>query len=215
MDTDSYLLDRIGQPDDVPERLAAQIKFIVEVDRSRPCSGAAHWPPRTVGRTTPSYSWHLALMVLVLAEYADEPIDSARTAELVFVHDLVEVYAGDTFLYDDAAAKDQQEREQAAADRLLALRPADQTGRFRALWNESEARGTPEARFAKAMDWLQPLLLNLNNRGGTCRTPDVTEADVRHRKSGIGAASGELWTYAQRLIEAGAQRGWVPRTPEQ
>ncbi|GAA4234554.1 HD domain-containing protein [Actinomadura meridiana] len=158
------------------------------------------------------HSWHLALMVMVLAEYADGQIDVERTLQLVLLHDLVEIYAGDTFLYDEVGARDQAEREQAAGDRLFALLPDDQCAEFRALWDEFEARSTPEARFAKAMDRLQPLLLNFNNRGGTWRTPGVTDTDVRHRKSVIKDASEELWNYAQMLIDLGAERGWVPRS---
>jgi putative hydrolase of HD superfamily len=134
-----------------------------------------------------------------------------RTLRLVLLHDLVEIYAGDTFLYDTVGETDQSVREEEAADRLFALLPADQAVEFRELWNEFEARKTPEARFAKAMDRLQPLLLNFNNKGGTWRTPGVTDADVRQRKSVIADASSDLWSYAQTLIDLGAERGWVPR----
>ncbi|MGH7882454.1 MAG: HD domain-containing protein, partial [Candidatus Dormibacteraceae bacterium] len=128
----------------------------------------------------------------------------------VLLHDLVEIYADDTFIYDTAASGDQDERERVAADRLFAMLPDDQGAKFRALWDEFEARQSAEARFAKAMDRLQPLLLNFNNRGGTWRTPGVTATDVRARKSIIGDASTLLWSYACRLIDTGEQRGWVP-----
>ncbi|MDO0924103.1 HD domain-containing protein [Streptomyces sp. TG1A-8] len=161
------------------------------------------------------HSWHLALMTLVLAEYADEPIDTGKVLALVVLHDLVEIYAGDTFLYDTAASADQEEREQQAADKLFALLPPDQGDHFRSLWDEFEARITPEARFAKAMDRLQPLLLNYGNRGGTWRAPGVTEEDVLVRKSVIKDASADLWAYAQELIHTGAANGWVPRSGTQ
>ncbi|MFC9975601.1 HD family hydrolase [Spirillospora sp. NPDC127200] len=205
------LLGRAEPPHDVPERLAAQIAFIAEADRLKTVLRRSPLLAADRRENDAEHSWHLALMVLVLAEYADEPIDTARTVQLVLVHDLVEIYAGDTFLYDEAAAADQAEREEAAADRLFALLPPDQSATFRELWDEFEERRTPEARFAKAMDRLQPLLLNFGNQGGTWRTPGVTDADVRRRKSVIGDASSELWDYAQKLIELGARRGWVPR----
>jgi putative hydrolase of HD superfamily len=206
------LADRVDQPAGGPGRLTAQIRFLLEVDRLK-----------TVLRRTPllaasrpendaEHSWHLALMVVVLAEYSDEPIDIARTISLVVVHDLVEIYAGDTFLYDPVGRADQREREQLAAERLFALLPDDQAARLRRLWDEFEERTTPEARFAKAMDRLQPLLLNYNSGGGTWRTPGVTEADVRDRKAVIGDASAALWEYGQRLIDAGVRQGWLSRS---
>ncbi len=211
MNTETNLLDGVEQPADVPARLAAQIRFVVEVDRLKTVLRASPLVADDRRENDAEHSWHLALMVLVLAEYADDPIDVGKTVKLVLLHDLIEVYAGDTPLYDAVAAQDQEEREQAAADRLFALLPDDQAVEFRALWDEFEARASPEARFAKAMDRLQPLLLNFNNRGGTWRTPGVTDAEVRRRKSVIGDASGELWAYARTLIETGASRGWVPR----
>ncbi|MGA4845754.1 HD domain-containing protein [Streptomyces sp. G5(2025)] len=201
----------VQQPDGVPERLHQQIDFILEVDRLKTIVRRSPLLSADRRENDAEHSWHLALMTLVLAEYADEPVDVSKTLALVLVHDLVEIYAGDTFLYDTTGAADQEEREQRAARRLFAMLPADQHSRFRALWDEFEARKTPEARFAKAMDRLQPLLLNFANKGGTWRTPGVTDADVRARKSVIGDASAPLWEYAQKVIDMGAANGWVAR----
>lgn len=211
MKDNETLINRVKQPEGVPARLAAQIGFIVEVDQLKTVLRQSPLVAERRRENDAEHSWHLALMVPLLAEYADEPIDVGRTVELVLLHDLVEIYAGDTFLYDAAGQQDQQAREQTAADRLFALLPEDQCRRFRELWDEFEARQTAEARFAKAMDRLQPLLLNFNNCGGTWKTPGVTDADVRRRKSVIADASTELWDYARTLIELGAQRGWVPK----
>ncbi|MBP2471879.1 putative hydrolase of HD superfamily [Crossiella equi] len=211
MDNQAPLISRVDQPEGVPSRLAAQIAFIVEVDRLKAVSRRSPLLAARRRENDAEHSWHLALMVPLLAEYADEPIDVGHTVKLVLVHDLVEIYAGDTPLYDTAAGADQEEREQAAADRLFAMLPPDQAAEFRALWEEFEARQTPEARFGKAMDRLQPLLLNFNGQGGTWRTPGVTDEVVRARKSVIGDASTPLWTYAQQLIALGAERGWVAR----
>jgi putative hydrolases of HD superfamily len=133
--------------------------------------------------------------------------------ELVLVHDLVEIYAGDTPIYDSAGQQQQPDRERLAAEELFGLLPDDQAARIRALWDEFEERRTPEARFAKAMDRLQPLLLNWMSRGGTWRTPGVTAEDVRQRKAVIGDASAGLWQAAQRLINEGEARGWARPTP--
>lgn len=205
------LADRVEQPLDVPARLAAQIRFIVEVDQMKAVLRASPLLAADRRENDAEHSWHLAVMVMVLAEYSDDPIDVRRTLELVLLHDLVEIYAGDTPIYSAAAGRSQVDREREAADRLFALLPADQEQRFRALWDEFEERSTPEARFAKAMDRLQPLLLNFNSRGGTWKTPGVTDDVVRSRKSVIGGGSRALWDYAQKLIELGAARGWVHR----
>jgi putative hydrolases of HD superfamily len=207
---EQLLIERVAQPENVPERLARQIQFVVEVDKLKTVLRRSRLIADDRYENDAEHSWHLALMVPVLAEYADEPIDIGHTVMLVLIHDLVEIYAGDTFLYDTVAERDQQAREQVAADRLFALLPVDQQVEFRALWDEFEGRRTPEARFAKAMDRLQPLLLNFNNKGGTWCTPGVTDADVRRRKAVIGDASVPLGAYANTLITLGAQRGWVP-----
>ena len=121
------------------------------------------------------HSWHLALFALVLAEHADEPVDVARVVTMLLLHDLVEVDAGDTFIYDEDGLASKAEREAAAADRLFGLLPDDQGTGLRALWEEFEARQTPDARFAAALDRLQPVLLNDANDGGggasTASTP--------------------------------------------
>ncbi|AXK37314.1 HD domain-containing protein [Streptomyces armeniacus] len=204
----SLLADKTPFPDDLDARLRAQFTFLVEVDRLKTVLRQSPLAAADRRENDAEHSWHLAMMVAVLAEHADEPVDVGHTVQLVLLHDLVEIYAGDTPLYDGAAGLDQEERGAAAADELFALLPADQTRRMRALWDEFEERRTPEARFAKAMDRLQPLLLNWMARGGTWRTPGVTADDVRARKALIGDASGPLWAAARRLIDEGEARGW-------
>ncbi|WP_051653785.1 HD domain-containing protein [Kitasatospora cheerisanensis] len=202
----------VDQPGSTPERLRRQIEFVIEVDQLKNVFRRSPLLAADRRENDAEHSWHLALMALVLAEYADEPVDPFKVLAMVVLHDLVEIYAGDTFLYDAAAAAGQQDRERAAADKLFAILPDDQRDRFRAVWDEFEERVSAEARFAKAMDRLQPLLLNYGNRGGTWRTPGVTEADVLARKSVIGESSAELWAYAETLIRTGAEHGWVPRS---
>ncbi|PWV70875.1 putative hydrolases of HD superfamily [Prauserella marina] len=201
-------------PDGVHGRLAEQLTFLIEVDRLKTVLRQSPLAAADRRENDAEHSWHLALMVLVLAEYADEPVDVARTVELVLVHDLVEIYAGDTPLYDDEGAASQREREEAAADALFALLPSGQAEVFRLRWDEFEAKETAEAQFAKAMDRLQPLLLNWMAEGGTWRTPGVTADTVRERKAVIGDASSELWAAARTLIDEGERRGWVARGSE-
>jgi len=204
----TVLADTTPFPDDLDERLRAQLTFLVEVDRLKTVLRQSPLAAADRRENDAEHSWHLAMMVAVLAEHSDEPIDTGHTVELVLLHDLVEIYAGDTPLYDTAAGAGQYEREAAAAGELFALLPADQARRMRDLWEEFEERRTPEARFAKAMDRLQPLLLNWMARGGTWRTPGVTADDVRSRKAVIGDASASLWTAGRRLIDEGETRGW-------
>ncbi|WP_020666956.1 HD domain-containing protein [Amycolatopsis nigrescens] len=209
---DGLLAERNPWPEKLESRLKDQFTFLIEVDRLKTVLRQS--PLAAVDRreNDAEHSWHLALMVTMLAEYADEPIDVGRTVELVVLHDLVEIYAGDTPLYDTAAAVDQQEREEAAADRLFGLLPPDQATLFRARWDEFEARGTPEARFAKAMDRLQPMLLNWIAEGGTWLSHGATADTVRARTSSIGDASAVLWDAGQALIAEADRRGWTTPT---
>jgi putative hydrolases of HD superfamily len=203
------LTDRNPLPAGIDPRIAAQLDFLIEVDRLKTVMRQS--PLAAVDRkeNDAEHSWHLALMVILLAEHADEPVDVGHTVKLVVVHDLVEIHAGDTPLYDDVGALTQDARERAAADRLFGMLPADQADEVRALWDEFEARETPEARFAKAMDRLEPLLLNWMAGGGTWRTPGITADDVRARKAHIGAASTPLGATARAIIDEGERRGWV------
>ncbi|MFF4716731.1 HD family hydrolase [Streptomyces eurythermus] len=204
----SLLADKTPFPDDLDERLRAQLTFLVEVDQLKTILRQSPLAAADRRENDAEHSWHLAMMVVILAEHSDQPIDVGHTIQLVLLHDLVEIYAGDTPLYDSAAGVDQQEREVAAADELFGLLPPDQARRMRSLWDEFEERRTPEAKFAKAMDRLQPLLLNWMAQGGTWRTPGITADDVRARKAVIGEASSSLWRAGRRLIDEGEARGW-------
>lgn len=201
--------DRRPFPDGVTGRLRDQLRFLVEIDGLKAVLRQSPLAAVERRENDAEHSWHLAMTVLLLAEYADEPVDTARAVELVLIHDLVEIYAGDTPIYDSAALDGQDAREQLAADRLFTLLPPDQAERIRARWDEFEARETPEARFAKAVDRFQPLLLDWIAGGGTWRTPGVTAALVRERTSAIGDASQRLESVAHELINAADRQGWL------
>nr|WP_042179648.1 HD domain-containing protein [Kibdelosporangium sp. MJ126-NF4]CEL13938.1 HMP-PP hydrolase (pyridoxal phosphatase) Cof, detected in genetic screen for thiamin metabolic genes (PMID:15292217) [Kibdelosporangium sp. MJ126-NF4]CTQ88307.1 HMP-PP hydrolase (pyridoxal phosphatase) Cof, detected in genetic screen for thiamin metabolic genes (PMID:15292217) [Kibdelosporangium sp. MJ126-NF4] len=208
--TDPRLLtDDTPLPDFLDTRLKQQLTFLIEVDRLKTILRQSPLAAADRRENDAEHSWHLAMMVILLAEHTDEPIDVGHTIKLVIVHDLVEIHAGDTPIYDTTMAADQADRETAAADTLFGLLPDDQAATMRALWDEFEARQTPEARFAKAMDRLQPQLLNWMARGGTWRTPGVTADDVRARKAVIGDASQSLWNASRGLIDEGERRGWA------
>ena len=196
----------------VTPALAARLRFVLEADalkrvarRSYIASGERH-------ENSAEHSWHLALMALVLAGYAAEPIDVGRVVAMVILHDLVEIDAGDTFIYDDAARAEKETAELAAADRLFGLFQGGD--RLRAIWEEFEADNTAEARFARALDRLEPLLLNHANRGKPWREYGITADRVRQINSAIGNGSPELWEAARSLIDDALARGWLPDTKE-
>ncbi|MCR1780948.1 HD domain-containing protein [Nocardioides carbamazepini] len=209
MDDDALIIDRQPLPEGIPERLAAQLRFVAEADKLKTVLRASPLAAADRRENDAEHSWHLALMVVLLAEYADEPIDVGHAVKLVVVHDLVEIYPGDSPVFVPGAADDQQEREAAAADRLFGLLPLDQAGEMRALWDEFEAGTTAEARFGKAMDRLEPMLLNWLAGGGTWGMPGASEATVRAREAGVVAASTSLGDATGLLVEEGLRRGWI------
>jgi putative hydrolase of HD superfamily len=206
---EDLLVQQNPLPAALPNRLADQLAFIIEVDRLKTVLRASPLAAAERRENDAEHSWHLALMVMLLSDYSDERIDVGHTMRLVVIHDLVEIYAGDTPLYDTAAAADQQQREEAAADRLFRLLPVDQAQWVRALWDEFEARRTPEARFAKAIDRLEPILLNWMAKGGTWDWPGVTADVVRARTAGIKDGSRQLWDAVHSMIEEGVRSGWI------
>ena len=191
------------------DRLDAQLAFVLEADRLKQVERRGTLADGSRRERTAEHSWHLSLMAMVLAEHAAEPIDVLRALELVIVHDLVEIDAGDTFVYDEAGQDDKAEREQAAADRIFALLPADQAARFRALWDEFEARETCEARFAASLDRLSPLMLNHAAEGAVWQEHGITADQVRARNEHIAVGAPELWQAARRLIADSVDRGYL------
>ena len=200
---------------ETPERLAEQVRFIIEIDKVKHVLRQTWLADGSRRENDAEHSWHMALMAILLLEYAEEPgLDLLRALGMILVHDLVEIDAGDTFAYDEVGALDKDERERKAADRLFELLPADQAAELRALWDEFEARQTPEARYAAALDRLQPLLLHMPTGGKCWRSHGVTADQVVERCSPIGDGSSVLWAYAQRLIREAVERGYLAPAPE-
>jgi len=197
------------------DRLRRQIGFIVEVEKLKRVLRKTPLLDASRQENDAEHSWELALMAIVLAEHADENLDTLRALKMILIHDIVEIDAGDTFIYDEAALMDQEARERIAADRIFGLLPDEQATDFRNLWDEFEARQSAEARFARAMDRLQPLLHNFFTSGGTWHTAGVTSADVLARKRPISDSSDVLWQAAQDIIAEGVKKGFLsPGTPE-
>ncbi|MFA6288419.1 MAG: HD domain-containing protein [Opitutaceae bacterium] len=193
-------------------RLSQQIRFIVEADKLKDIFRQTLVTGSRRHENDAEHSWHLCLMVIVLAEHANTPdVDVLRVLKMLIIHDIVEIDAGDTFAYDTARMADQHEREARAADRLFGLLPADQCNEFRALWDEFEARATPEAKFAAAMDRFQPMLLNCLTEGAAWKMHGVTSDRVLARNAHIVDGATEVWAYAARMIEQAVAAGHLPK----
>jgi putative hydrolase of HD superfamily len=157
------------------------------------------------------HSWHLCLMAITLAEHSNVPVDLARVLRMLIIHDLVEIDAGDTYAYDAAGMVGQHEREARAADRIFGLLPADQGAELRACWEEFEARLTPEARFAAAVDRLQPVLLNILTDGEKWREHGVTRAKVIARNQHAREGAEAVWAHALGMLDDAVARGILPK----
>lgn len=191
------------------DRLEQQIRFIVEIDKLKAICRRTRLIDRSRDENSAEHSWHIAVMAPLLAEYTDAKIDVLKVIKMLLVHDVVEIDAGDTYCYDLAAHADKAEREEAAADRLFCLLPADQATEFRSLWDEFEAANTPEAKFANAMDRLQPLLLNYQTHGEYWQANGVTIEQVRQRMAPIAEGSASLGDYVQHLLASAVERGYL------
>ncbi len=188
--------------------LDSQLRFLLEADRLKGVLRQSRIIDGSRRENSAEHSWHLGLMSLVLGEYAPPGTDLRRVTAMVLVHDLVEIDAGDLFVYAGAQAQaDQEEAERAAADRLFALLPGSQAAEFRALWDEFEERRTPEAKFARALDRLQPMLANYQLGGGTWAQHGVTASQVLAKVALIEDGSAELGAFARELISASVDRG--------
>ncbi len=183
------------------ERLAQQMVFISEIDQLKSVLRQTMLAGPGRRENSAEHSWHLAMMAVVLAEHAPSDTDIGRVIVMVLLHDLVEIDAGDLFLYaDDAQQARQETAERAAADRIFALLPQDQAARLRGLWDEFEERRTPEARFARALDRLQPMLANLRAGGGTWQEHGITADRVLAKVQLIEDGSPSLGRYATDLV---------------
>jgi len=196
---------------DLDARLEKQLAFIAELDKMKGI--IRHTPLMDASRreTDAEHSWHIAVMALLLAEHADEPVDAVKVMKMLLIHDVVEIDAGDTFIYDAVGNADKAEREQRAADRLFGLLPDDQAAEMRALWDEFEDRQTADARFAASIDRFQPILNNHLAGGGSWQANKVQpETVLSFNESRIGGASKRLWTRIKEMIHLSIARGDFP-----
>lgn len=188
-------------------RLEQQLQFILEMDKEKTIERQTYLADASRKENDAEHAWHLAMMCMVLKEYANEEIDVFRTMCMVLIHDVVEIEAGDTYAYDSEGKVTQKEREKKAAEHLFGLLPEDQKTEMRGLFEEFETMETPEARFARTLDKVQPLLLNDASGGKSWREHDVAAGQVFRRNERTHEGSEVLWKYAKSLIEKHVEKG--------
>lgn len=190
------------------ERLQKQINFIKEIDKEKMIKRQSYLTDCETHENDAEHAWHMAIMTLLLKEYANEEIDVLKTVTMLLIHDLVEVYAGDTYAYDEEGKKTQAEREAKAADKLYGLLPEDQGDYLKSIWLEFEEQKTPEAKFARTMDCFQPLMLNDATNGRAWKEHDVRRSWVMNRNKNTHAGSEELWQFAkENFIDPNVENG--------
>ena len=195
------------------QRLQQQIAFIIEIDKLKRILRQTLLTDASRQENSAEHSWHIALMAVVLSEYAPTEIDLLKVIKLLLLHDLVEIDAGDTFCYDVAANQNKVERELAAADRIFGLLPAEQDVELRSLWEEFEAQTTPEALFAAALDRLQPLLNNQQTDGASWQKHGITREQVLWRMQPVKAGAPQLWTLIEEIVDSCVAAGYLQLAP--
>lgn len=199
----------MGKMEERKERLKNQIRFIVEIDKVKDIFRQTYLANGKRKENDAEHSWHLALMAVLLQEYAAEKVDVCKVMTMVLLHDLVEIDAGDTYAYDAEGARDKREREVRAADRIFGLLPEDQGESFRALWEEFEGYETPEAKFAHVLDNFQPLLLNAASNGRSWKEHEVRKSQIYKRNERIPMCAPEIWEIMQEIVEEYIRKGNV------
>ncbi|MFT4726708.1 MAG: putative hydrolase of HD superfamily [Granulosicoccus sp.] len=196
----------------LPARLGQQIEFLIAIDALKSINRASRLVSGERFENSAEHSWHLTLFARILAEHANDPVDVERVVFMLMVHDIVEIDAGDVPLH---AAQNPNTHllEQAAADRLFGLLPEDQGTLLRQCWEEFEAGDSIDARFAKAVDRLQPILLNAFNNGGSWPDFNVTLQQVQTRCASVSKGSDTLWEMANAIFNEAVQNGWLKTTP--
>lgn len=190
-------------------RFEKQLAFLIEVDKMKSVFRRTMLIDLSRRENDAEHSWHFALTALVLLEYAKDDVDINRVIKMALVHDLVEVYAGDTFAYDEAGYADKEERELKAADKIFGMLPDDQRDEFRALWDEFEDFKTKESCYANAIDRLQPFINNYKTDGYTWREGNVNKAQVYKRMDAVRLYAPELWPFLEYVIDDAIGKGYI------
>ena len=193
------------------DRLDRQIAFLMEIDRLKHVYRQTYLLDRSRHDSDVEHSWHFAVMALVLSEYAKDTIDVFKVIRMALIHDIVEIDAGDLCVYDNKDPESRRAVERRAAERIFGILPADQAKELIGLWEEFERRETPEAKFAAAMDRVDPVLHNCYTEGMAWKDHDLSIGEVMEINSRIGAAAPELWDKVQALIRSCAENGHLKK----
>lgn len=195
-----------------PSNLLRQIEFIKEIDKVKYIQRKTKLFNSDRNENDAEHSWHLALMAIALAEHSNAPVDILKVIKMLLIHDIVEIDAGDTFIYDTQKNHANTDEERLAANRIFGLLPEAQAQDLIATWEEFEAGETSESKFARAMDRLEPLLQNTSNNGGTWNEFGVDYQKVYEKKSVIRNGSETIWNYAEQLINDSVEKGILKRS---
>lgn len=193
------------------ERLEQQIRFLLEVDKVKTITRQTYIADGSRPENDAEHSWHLAMMAFLLSEYANENVDVLHVMKMVLIHDLVEIDAGDTYAYDEAGNATKRSREVKAAERIFGLLPEEQCREMRDLWEEFETGETPEAKFALALDKVQPILLNDATDGRAWLEHGVRREQIEKRNEKTPQGAEKLWTYCAHLIDKNVGNGKIRR----
>lgn len=191
-------------------RLQKQMEFCRLIDAEKKIDRQTYLADATRKENDAEHAWHMAIMTLLLSEYSNEKIDVLKTVSMLLIHDLVEIYAGDTYAYDEEAKKTQKERELAAANKLFGVLPKDQGQYLRGLWEEFEAWESAEAKFAHTMDNVQPTMLNHASDGKSWSEKKVKISQILGRNKRTKEGSEKLWEYAyNNFINPHVEQGQI------
>ena len=193
----------------INNRLLKDMEFIIELDKMKSILRQTSLINEDRREDDAQHSWHISVMAMILAEYSNEKVDVLKVMKMLLTHDLVEIYAGDTFCYDEVGNSDKREREVAAAEKIFGMLDEDKGTELRALWDEFEEMQTPDALFAASMDRLQPMLNNYHNSGGTWKKFDIAKSDIYKRIGPVKDSSDELWKYVEHMIEDAFKKDFI------
>ncbi|MCF8068467.1 MAG: HD domain-containing protein [Desulfobacterales bacterium] len=188
-----------------------QIKFILEIEKLKTIFRQSYIMDTDRHENDAEHSWHLAMAACILFEYSNEAVDQLRTLKMLLIHDLVEIYAGDTFCYDDKENKNKLEREKSSADKIFSLLPNNQKNKIRDLWNEFEEAYSPEAKFANTIDRLVAFLLNYFSGGRIWKENSISKQQVLKRMAPVENGSEILWDYVNQLIDDAVSSGMLKK----
>lgn len=191
------------------ERLDKQFEFFREIDKEKEITRHTFLADATRRENDAEHAWHMAIMAILLSEYANEEIDVLKTVTMLLIHDIVEIDAGDTYAYDETGKQNQKEREELAAQRIFHMLPKDQAEKLYDLWHEFEAQETSEAKFARCMDNIQPMMLNDASNGLAWEENQIKISQILKRNERTALGSEKLWDYMKGILQRNMDEGHI------